>query len=371
MVLNYFDEDDERKERMTKKIRVLIVDDSAFIRHILTSLLSQDPEIEVIGSAIDPYDAREKIKILNPDVITLDIEMPRMNGIEFLEKLMRLRPMPVVMLSTLTQKGADITLKALELGAVDYIAKPIKNFEENMESFKKEVIEKVKIASQARVSVLTNDISHDQISSEQNHMESSVLKGFEKANSSRHIIAIGSSTGGVEALTKILSQLPKNSPAIVIAQHMPSGFTNSFAKRLNAHCAINVVEAENHMRIESGTAYIAPGNAHLCIENKNGYVIRLDENTPLVSGHRPSVDVLFESVSKNVGKMASGFILTGMGKDGAQGLKMMRDMGCKTFGQNEASCVVYGMPKMAFLNGAVEKEVHLNEISTIIMQLCM
>jgi two-component system chemotaxis response regulator CheB len=356
---------------MQKKIRVLIVDDSSYIRHVVKQILLEDPEIDVVGEAVDPFDAREKIKLLTPDIITLDIEMPKMNGIEFLEKLMRLRPMPVIMLSTLTEKGADITLKALELGAVDYITKPTKDFNDHLPAFKKELIEKIKVASKAKIRTLDHQDGHTSLSHDPSK-ECERLKGFDRASSAKHIIAIGSSTGGVEALSTILLKLPQNAPAILIAQHMPEGFTNSFAKRLNAQCAISVVEAKNHMRIEANTAYIAPGNSHMRVEKIGlGYVIHLDPDGALVSGHRPSVDALFESVAKAMGGFGVGIILTGMGKDGAEGLKKMRDAGSKTFGQDEKSCVVYGMPKMAFQIGAVEKEVNLNEISTIIMRLCM
>ncbi|CAO5674689.1 MAG: Protein-glutamate methylesterase/protein-glutamine glutaminase [Holosporales bacterium] len=356
---------------MKKKVRVLVVDDSSYIRHIVSQIINESDDLEVVGDAVDPFDAREKIKILNPDVITLDVEMPKMNGIDFLEKLMRLRPMPVVMLSTLTDKGADVTIKALELGAVDYIKKPTKDFNEHLQAFKKEVVEKVRMAASAKIRIIENPA--DKLlykSSDQN--QHNRLKGFERILPAKHAIIIGSSTGGVEALSSILTKLPENAPAILIAQHMPEGFTASFAKRLNSQCAIRIVEAQSHMRIEPKTAYIAPGNAHMRVEKiSQGYAINLDYDTPLVSGHRPSVDVLFESVSHSMGSYAVGFILTGMGKDGALGLKKMRDVGCKTFGQNEASCVVYGMPKMAMQMGAVEKEVDLSEIPTLIMQQCL
>lgn len=363
---------------MSKKIRVLVVDDSSFIRHVVSQILNSDPDIEVVATAEDPYDAREKIKLYNPDVMTLDIQMPKMNGIDFLEKVMRLRPMPVVMLSTLTEKGADVTFQALELGAVDYIAKPTKNFEDHYQEFSKELIEKIKIAKVATIRPLTlNDeqqkiMDKNALLSQADRLQMPRLMGFENANPDKVIIAIGSSTGGVEALTHVLQQLPENAPAILIAQHMPGSFTGSFAQRLNSTCAVRVVEAKNDMMIKSRTVYIAPGNAQMRVDHvRDGYIIKLDPDAPLVSGHKPSVDVLFESVSKKLGRHAAGFILTGMGKDGAKGLKMMREVGCRTFGQNEQSCVVYGMPKAAQQLGAVGQEVHLNQLSTTIMQLCM
>ncbi|CAO4834220.1 MAG: Protein-glutamate methylesterase/protein-glutamine glutaminase [Holosporales bacterium] len=363
---------------MPKKIRVLVVDDSSFIRHVVSQILNSDPDIEVVATAEDPYDAREKIKLYNPDVMTLDIQMPKMNGIDFLEKVMRLRPMPVVMLSTLTEAGADVTFQALELGAVDYISKPTKNFEDHYQEFSAELIEKIKVAKTATIRPLTlnedqqKQANMDAVLHQAERPQFARLTGFENANPDKFIIAIGSSTGGVEALTHVLQQLPENAPAILITQHMPSGFTGSFAQRLNSTCAVRVVEAKNDMRIKAGTVYIAPGNAQMRVGHvSDGYVIKLDPDGPLVSGHKPSVDVLFESVCKEMGRHVAGFILTGMGKDGAKGLKMMHDVGCRTFGQNEQSCVVYGMPKAAQQLGAVDREVHLNQISTTIMQLCM
>lgn len=357
---------------MARKIRVIVVDDSSFIRHVVSQILNDDKDIEVVATAIDPYDAREKIKLYNPDVMTLDIQMPRMNGIDFLEKVMRLRPMPVVMLSTLTEKGADITFQALELGAVDYITKPTKNFEEHFADFSAELIEKIKVAKSANIKPLPPKEDVPVLKSGEESTQPR-LKGYERANPDRMVIAVGSSTGGVESLTKIMVDLPENAPAVLVTQHMPQGFTASFAQRLNSLCAVKVVEAQDNMPIKSGTVYIAPGHAHMKVgRDLNGlYVIKLDLTGPNVSGHKPSVDVLFNSVAKEMGRVAAGFILTGMGRDGADGLKKMREAGCKTFGQNEESCVVYGMPKAAYQIGAVEKQVHLNQISTLFMQLCM
>lgn len=340
-------------------IKVLIVDDSALIRSVLQTLLSEDPNIHVVGTACDPMDARGKIKTLNPDVVTLDIEMPNMNGLAFLEKIMRLRPTPVVMISTLTQKGAQETLLALELGAVDFVAKPGHDLEGGLEQFGREVREKVIAASHSDV--------RGRAMARQPAAGKPVARAPvpAKVNSSRKaLIAIGASTGGVEAIKTLLSGLPKDCPPVVIAQHMPPGFTERFAARLNEVSGLTVVEAKDREVVKPGHAYIAPGGSHLRVEYSSGQLkcrIGADE---VVSGHRPSVDVLFSSVAQQVGAYAVGAILTGMGKDGANGLLEMRKAGAYTIGQSQASALIYGMPGAAKNIGAVEEEAKIEAIAS-------
>ncbi len=329
-----------------RAVRVLVVDDSPTIRGIITNQLSRDPAIDVVGEAGDPLEAREAIKLLSPDVITLDVEMPKMNGIEFLEKIMRLRPMPVIMVSTLTQAGAAISVEALELGAFDCVGKP--DFDG--------LAEKVKAAARARVRSL-------------GERERTAIRR-ENYRPSNKLLAIGSSTGGVEALLTMLSCFPENCPPTLITQHMPASFTSSFAARLDKVCAPRVQEASDGAPILSGQVYLAPGGAaHLEVLGGVQPRCKLTEGPP-INGHRPSVDVLFASVTSVYGRRAVGVILTGMGRDGAQGLKQMRDAGAMTLGQDEASCVVYGMPKSAFELGAVERQVSLNGIGPAALDLC-
>ena len=335
------------------RIRVLVVDDSATMRGLITAALNRDPDIEVVGAAGDPFEARGMIKTLNPDVVTLDIEMPNMNGIEFLEKIMRLRPMPVVMVSSLTQAGAEMTLRALELGAVDCVGKPT-NATGTAEALA-EVADKVKAA--ARASVRTKADAAPATARRLNYVPSG------------DIVAIGSSTGGVEALLTILSQFPETGPPTVITQHMPATFTASFAARLDRASGARVQEAVDGALLEPGKVYVAPGGAtHLEVVRSGGLRCRLVQGDP-VSGHRPSVDVLFNSVAQAVGDKAVGAILTGMGRDGAQGLLAMRKAGARTIGQDEQSCVVYGMPRTAFELGAVEKQVPLSSMGQTILDL--
>lgn len=334
-------------------IKVLIVDDSATIRSILRHALSGASDIEVVGEAGDPYEAREAIKLLSPDVVTLDIEMPRMNGIEFLRHLMRLRPIPVIMISTLTQKGANATIDALSIGAVDYLTKPISG--QSIDAFT-ELPEKVRVAARAVL---------PQINASEPQLESSSTQ----YRSKDRIVAVGASTGGVQALSQFVSQLPPGAPPIVIAQHMPAKFTTSFAERLNANSAVNVHEAKNGMPIEAGHLYLAPGGAcHLEIMGTSNPVCRLKESDP-VNGHRPSVDVLFQSVAA-FGKRAVGVLLTGMGNDGAAAIKQIRDQGGLTIGQNEATSVVYGMARVAAEQGGIACELGLSEIAPEILQHC-
>ncbi|MFZ4808609.1 MAG: protein-glutamate methylesterase/protein-glutamine glutaminase [Hyphomicrobiaceae bacterium] len=341
------------------KTRVLIVDDSALIRQLLTRMLSSDPDIEVVDTAPDPLIAREKIKRLNPDVVTLDIEMPRMDGIEFLRKIMALRPMPVVMVSSLTQEGADATLRALEIGAVDFVAKPTSDLQSGLLQKQAEIIQKVKVAAAARVRTrAVADSGPPQM-----------LKTGPGYASTEKIIAIGASTGGVEAVTQILRILPADSPAVLVTQHMPERFTTSFARRLDGLCAINVSEARHGVRILPGHAYIAPGSTHLELGRSGANYVCHVERTELVSGHCPSVDVLFHSVARAAGANAVAAILTGMGKDGADGLLAMRKAGAHTIGQDEATCVVYGMPRVAYEAGAVESQLPLAKIAAELLEL--
>ncbi len=336
--------------------RVLIVDDSATMRGVIAAVLRRDPDIEVIGSAGDPLEAREAIKRLNPDVVTLDVEMPNMNGIEFLERIMRLRPTPVIMISTLTQAGADTTIEALALGAVDCVGKPGPGVNAS-EAFAG-LPDKVKAAARSRLRPLGDA-----------PRASTTAQGVYRPNG--NIVAIGSSTGGVEALLQVISGFPANCPPTVITQHMPATFTKSFAKRLDNASAAHVTEAEDGDLLEHGRVFLAPGGSrHLTVQRTGNQLrCRLLEGET-VNGHSPSVDVLFESVVKAVGGKAAGAILTGMGRDGAKGLLAMREAGARTFGQDEASCVVYGMPRAAFEIGAVERQYPITRIGSHLLGAC-
>jgi len=336
-------------------IKVLVVDDSALIREVLARMLTRDNDITVVGTAVDPIDAREKIKQLDPDVVTLDIEMPNMNGLAFLERLMRLRPTPVVMVSTLTRKGANETLLALELGAVDFVAKPSAEFAGGLDAFGAGLREKIRAA--ARSDVRGRSVSRAEAP------KASRVPVRTAAAPDGALIAIGASTGGVEAIREVLTNLPADCPPVVITQHMPPGFTGRFAARLDELCALKVVEAEDRMPLEAGHAYVARGDYHLRVERSSGQLkCRLGQDN-LESGHRPSVDVLFESVARTVGPMAVGAILTGMGRDGARGLKLMREAGAYTLGQNQATALVYGMPRVAFEEGAVAEQAPIEQIA--------
>lgn len=339
-------------------IRVVIVDDSALIRELLNSVLSVEPDILVVGMAGDPHEARHLIKTTNPDVITLDIEMPHMDGLSFLEKIMRLRPMPVIMFSSLTEKNSLATIKALELGAFDCVVKSGNNIHDQTMWLKAEIPSKVRAAAQSKPRSPTLKTTDKQ------------KLTFDSGRSCADIIAIGSSTGGVEALREILPLLPANAPPIVIVQHMPADYTAKFAQRLDSICDNQVCEATHNQTLQSGHIYIAPGGQHLEIKrNANGYscVIGAAES---VSGHQPSVDVLFDSVAKQAGQRAIGVILTGMGRDGADGLLTMRRNGATTIAQNEKSCVVYGMPRAAVEQDAASLIAPLEEIAVRIIQAC-
>ncbi|OKP01762.1 protein-glutamate methylesterase/protein-glutamine glutaminase [Xenorhabdus eapokensis] len=333
------------------KITVLCVDDSALMRQIMREIINSHPDMEVVDCAPDPFVARDLIKRHNPQVLTLDVEMPRMDGIDFLEKLMRLRPMPVVMVSSLTAKGSEITLKALELGAVDFVTKPQLGIREGMLAYSELIAEKIRAAAQAKISP-----------AEPASVSTTPLN-FKPLLSSEKLIAVGASTGGTEAIKNLLQPLPITSPALLITQHMPAGFTRSFAERLNKLSQITVKEAEDGERVLPGHAYIAPGDHHmeLCRSGAN-YQIMITHAQP-VNRHRPSVDVLFRSVAKYAGRNAVGVILTGMGNDGAAGLLEMKQEGAYTLAQSEKSCVVFGMPRAAIQLGAVDEVMDLQKIS--------
>lgn len=335
--------------------KVLVVDDSAVMRKLLTELINAAPDLEVVGAAPDAHIAREMIKTLNPDVLTLDVQMPRMDGLEFLERLMRLRPTRVVMVSAFTAAGSDTTLRALELGAVDFIGKPRADNPGAMNEYAEELAEKIRGAAVARLRrgpVTPADAPKAVASSP-----------APRSAATDNIIFIGASTGGTEAIKDVLLGFPADCPPTLIVQHMPESFTTSFAKRLDSLCAPRVIEAQGGERVEAGTVFIAPGHSHLQIRRQGtGYVTEL-LTTPPVNRHRPSVEVLFDSAAQLIGRKAIGVILTGMGKDGAQGLLRMRQAGARTFGQDEATCVVYGMPREAALVGAVEEVVALENMS--------
>ena len=337
---------------MSVPARVLVVDDSPTMRGLITAVLNSDPEVNVIGQAGDALEAREAIKKLDPDVVTLDIEMPNMNGLDFLEKIMRLRPMPVIMVSTMTHRGAEATLAALEIGAFDCVGKPVPG---DARPFM-DLAEKVKAAARSQHRRSTP-------------MAVAAVAPATEYKVGRKVVAIGSSTGGVEALITVLQKFPKNCPPTVITQHMPSTFTKSFAERLNRICAPVVQEATDGARLEIGKVYLAPGgDRHLQVVNPLAPSCRLIEREP-VNGHRPSVDVLFDSVAELAGRNAVGVILTGMGRDGAAGLLRMRSAGARTIGQNEKTCVVYGMPRVAHEMGAVEQQLPLGSIGDEVLKL--
>jgi two-component system chemotaxis response regulator CheB len=353
---------------MSRQIRVLIVDDSSLVRQMLTEILKESPDIQVVGVASDPLIARERIKALNPDVLTLDVEMPRMDGLTFLSNLMRLRPMPVIMVSSLTESGAETTLRALELGAVDFVSKPKADVAGTLRDFSEEICSKVRAAAQARVRarsesapLLTPKLSADAV------LPSSA--GLRNFRTTERIIAIGASTGGTEAIREVLQTLPPDSPAVVIAQHIPAAFSGAFTHRMDTISAMSVCEPKDGQLIVPGHVYIAPGDRHLMVERDGArYLCRLSAGPP-VNRHRPSVDVLFRSVAQKVGPNAVAAILTGMGDDGARGLRELLDAGAATVAQDEASSVVWGMPGAAVKHGGVREILPLDRIAEALLRL--
>jgi two-component system chemotaxis response regulator CheB len=358
------------------KTRVVVVDDSALVRSLLTEIINRQHDMTCIGSASDPYAAREMIRNLNPDVITLDVEMPRMDGLDFLSKLMRLRPMPVVMVSTLTERGAEVTLRALELGAIDFVGKPKIGIADGLKQLADDITDKIRTASKARV-------SKPQVSTSTGGAAASAGAPAGTAAaasaarppaaalgrlSTEKLIFIGASTGGTEATKEVLVNLPPDSPAVVITQHMPPGFTRSYANRLDGLCKIRVKEAVDGERILPGHAYIAPGGFHLSVERSGAnYIARVADGEP-VNRHKPSVEVLFESAARVVGPNALGIMLTGMGADGARAMKTMRDAGSYNVCQDEASCVVFGMPREAIAHGAAHEVLPLGRIAEHVIE---
>ncbi|WP_119155641.1 protein-glutamate methylesterase/protein-glutamine glutaminase [Caldimonas tepidiphila] len=354
------------------KTRIVVVDDSALVRSLLAEIINRQPDMECIGAASDPFVAREMIRNLDPDVITLDVEMPRMDGIDFLAKLMRLRPMPVVMVSTLTERGAEVTLRALELGAVDFVAKPKIGIADGLQQLAQQITEKIRIAARAQVRKLHLPAAAappaGAAAAEPRAAAPAPAPASLGRLSTEKLIFIGASTGGTEATREVLVNLPADAPAVVITQHMPPGFTRSYATRLDGLCRIAVKEAEDGERILPGHAYIAPGGRHLSVERSGAnYIARVQDGEP-VNRHKPSVEVLFKSAARVVGRNAIGIMLTGMGADGARAMKEMRDAGSYNYAQDEASCVVFGMPREAIAAGAAHEVLPLAQIAPHLME---
>jgi two-component system chemotaxis response regulator CheB len=346
---------------IAKPIRVLVIDDSPAIQQLLTKVLTSDPMLEVVGTAQDPYFARDKIRDLKPDVVTLDVEMPRMDGLTFLEKLMQAHPLPVVMVSALTQAGHDVTLRALELGAVDFFPKTLLVSNTNMEEAIREICAKVKAAAHAKVHPGGAALSRPAVVA-----QGRATTMFDVAHK---IIVIGAATGGTEAVRAVLSALPTDGPGVVVVQHMPAGFTTSFAHRMDSLCHLRVKEAQNGDRVAPGSALIAPGNFHTTLVNA-GTEFRVQVSSgPPINRHRPSIDVLYESVAEQAGRNGLGVILTGAGDDGALGLRKMRDAGAHTIAQEQSTCVVYEMPQAAIEAGGVEKILPLGSIAAELIRL--
>lgn len=342
---------------LTRPIKVLVVDDSAMVRNILQRELSKNRDIEVVGTAPDPYVARDKIVQLKPDVVTLDIEMPRMDGITFLKKIMQYYPLPIIIVSSLTPKGGELAMEALEAGAVEVLCKPGAAY--TVGEMSVELIDKIKAAARVRVK------------KKENETNKTLYTKLSLTKTTNKVIVIGASTGGTEALTRVLRVLPQNSPGIAIVQHMPEHFTRSFANRLNEICDIEVKEAENGDSIVPGRALIAPGNYHILLKRSGANYYVEVKSGPLVSRHRPSVDVLFKSAAKYGGKNVIAVIMTGMGKDGAEGIKMLHDQEAKTIAQDESSCVVFGMPKEAIELNAIDYILPLEKIPQKILELAI
>lgn len=339
------------------KTRVVVVDDSALVRGLLAEIINREPDMTCIGAAADPLAAREMIRNLDPDVITLDIEMPRMDGLDFLGRLMRLRPMPVVMVSTLTERGAEVTLRALELGAVDFVAKPKIGVADGLRQLGADITHKIRAAAQARVRRLA--VPATGAAAAQAPLAPAALGRL----STEKLVFIGASTGGTEATREVLTRLPADAPGVLITQHMPPGFTRSYAARMDSLCRIRVAEASDGERVLPGHAYIAPGGLHLSVERSGAnYIARVRDGEP-VNRHKPSVEVLFESAARVVGPNALGVMLTGMGADGARAMRAMRDAGSWNLCQDEASCVVFGMPREAIAHGAANEVLPLAQIA--------
>lgn len=348
----------------TKKIKVLIVDDSAVIRQILSQIISGHEDMEVVGTAADPYIARDKIKQLVPDVITLDVEMPRMDGITFLKNLMRLRPMPVIMISTLTEAGADITLEALQIGAFDYLPKPKENLGKGLVEYEHDIVSKIRAAAGANVQRLEMNSLRAKTEGAR-----STVKAFDYSPKKDVIIAIGASTGGTEAIKEVLQGLPANCPPIVVTQHIPPQFSTSYALRMNNTCSMTVHEATSNQKLLPGNVYIAPGDHHLTIRKTAvGLVTQLDDREK-VNRHRPSVEVMFDSITELGYRKTVAVLLTGMGADGAQALLRMKELGCHTIIQDEATSVVWGMPGAAYHLGAYSEVKPLESVAERLLQL--
>jgi two-component system chemotaxis response regulator CheB len=351
------------------KTRVLIIDDSALVRSLLTEIINRQPDMEAIGAAPDPLVAREMIRAMNPDVLTLDVEMPKMDGLDFLERLMRLRPTPVVMVSTLTERGAETTIRALELGAIDFVAKPRLGIAAGLTDLGRDICEKIRVASRARMHrhLAAAPAAHAAMHGHA-HAPSAKSPGAYSRVSTEKLIVIGASTGGTEAIREVLTRLPPDSPAVLVTQHMPPGFTRSFAQRLDSLCKITVSEAVDGERVLPGHAYIAPGDRHLRLARSGAnYLVALDDGPP-VNRHRPSVEVLFRSAAQLAGPNVLGAMLTGMGKDGAAAMLEMKQAGAFNIAQDEASCVVFGMPKEAIAAGAVDEVLPLTRIADRLLE---
>ncbi len=357
------------------KIRVVVVDDSALVRSLLAEIINKQSDMECVGAANDPLIAREMIRELNPDVLTLDVEMPRMDGLDFLSRLMRLRPMPVVMVSTLTERGAEITMRALEMGAVDFVAKPRIGVSSGLRELSSDIVEKIRAAAVAHVNrhapapvAAVKRAGVGTASTPAMAAAPTVARPSAGRMSTEKVICIGASTGGTEAIKEVLMPLPADAPAIVITQHMPPGFTSSFATRLDSLCRISVKEAQDGERILPGHAYIAPGGKQFRIDRSGSNYVAVVEDTEPVNRHKPSVEVLFKSAARVLGPNAVGVMLTGMGGDGAQAMREMRDAGSHNICQDEASCVVFGMPRMAIQAGAAHEVLPLKQIASALME---
>jgi two-component system chemotaxis response regulator CheB len=348
------------------KTRVVVVDDSALVRSLLKEIIDRQRDMECVGTASDPFVAREMIRNTSPDVITLDVEMPRMDGIDFLGKLMRLRPMPVVMVSTLTERGAEVTLRALELGAVDFVAKPKIGLADGMRQLAEDITDKIRIAARSQVKRSAVPAA-GAVPARGETAEPAAVASVGRLSTEK-LIFIGASTGGTEATKELLMGLPHDAPAVLITQHMPPGFTTSYAKRLDGLARIRVKEASDGERVLPGHAYLAPGGLHLSVERSGAnYIARVRDGEP-VNRHKPSVEVLFESAARVVGPNAFGIMLTGMGADGAKAMRAMRDAGAYNLCQDEASCVVFGMPREAIAQGAAHEVLPLGQIAAHLLE---